>query len=149
MTLKDELAPAVIASLWDLVALPTQFRHDVSGLMQDKQLAIARGAMAVLAMVARASSAAVFTATSLARVRDVLSKSFDLRLARHACAALQSYAVAWGSERGSGSDTDAARTKVVEELLGLAVQLVRGCVLAAHSPPLPSFSMNVAPPSRR
>ena len=129
LTHKDELAPAVVSSLWDLVSLPTHSTVGVPSLMQDKQLAIARGAMAVLAMIARANSDTVFTVTSLVRVNDVLAKSFDLRLARHACAALQSFAVAWASERDSGSDSvRSARTKVVEDLLGLAVQLVRGCV---------------------
>ncbi len=57
-----------------------------------------------------------------------MSKSFDLRLVRHACVALQSFAAAWASERESNPDTEVntSRTKVVEELLGLTVQLVRG-----------------------
>ncbi len=52
-------------------------------------------------------------------------RSYDLRLARHACAALQAFATKWARD-GEARERDSAKTKVVEELLGLAVQLVRG-----------------------
>lgn len=112
----------VIKALWELVALPLQqtpkAHKDVT--MHEKQLVIARGAMNLLAMIARADSDSVNTPAGLTRIREVLTSSYDLRLARHACAAVQCLV-----DCGSAS---AAKAKLLDEMLALAVQLIRGCV---------------------
>ncbi len=81
LTVREEIEPAVVTSLWDLVALPSQGHARASlpvgglaGGLMDKQLAIARGAMCVLAMIARANADTVFTVTSLLRIKEILSR---------------------------------------------------------------------------
>ena len=112
---------AVVKALWELVGLPLQQKQK-DATLHDRQMIIARGAMCVLAMIARADSEIISTPTGLTRIREVLSTSFDLRLARHACTALQAYAT---FDPASVTPTKA---KLMEEMVTLAAQLVRGCV---------------------
>ncbi len=53
-------------------------------------------------------------------VTQVLTSSFDLRLAKHACSALQAYAL-WDA-----ATVTAGKTKLMDEMVTLAIQLVRG-----------------------
>jgi condensin complex subunit 1 len=110
----------LIKALWELVALPLQQspKAHKDNTLHEKQLVIARGAMNLLAMIARADSDSVNTPAGLTKIREVLTSSYDLRLARHACSAVQCLV-----DCGTASP---AKAKLLDEMLALAVQLVRG-----------------------
>lgn len=113
LTTAGDVDDAVFKALWAMVKLPG-----------DAGVAVARsrGAMAVLAMVARAEPAVVDCPLGIARIGDVLERSHDYRLARHACAALRVLA------RHTG-DVSLARHASIDTLLSHAAAMVQGCVL--------------------
>lgn len=141
VTRSGAIEPSVIKALWELVGLPLQatvrlhpflahrlflyasfhvLRLQKEAGVHEKHMVIARGALSVLAMVAKANPEIISSPAGLSRLREVLTHSFDLRLARHACVALQAYAAMDGASE--------AKSKLMDEMLGYVIQMIRGCV---------------------
>lgn len=63
---------SLVKALWELVGLPLQQASAAKdATLQEKQMVISRGAMSLLAMIAKADPDAVNTPSGLARIREV------------------------------------------------------------------------------
>lgn len=62
---------SLVKALWELVGIPLVTPRTKDSGLHSKQLGISRGAMCVLAMIAKASPEVISTPTGLARIREV------------------------------------------------------------------------------